>query len=50
LSRFNFVLKHVTSKSIGQASQAKRVERDNGNQVMLKMSSWRLGQWKKDSC
>ena len=43
LSRFDFALKHVAGKSMGRADSlsrrvdwAKRVERDNENQVMLK--------------
>jgi len=43
LSRFNFALKHVAGKSMGQADSlskrkdwAKGVERDNENQIMLK--------------
>ena len=43
LSRFDFVLKHVAGKSMGQADSSSRradwaggVERDNENQVMLK--------------
>ena len=43
MSRFDFALKHVAGKSMGRADSlsrkvdwAERVERDNGNQVMLK--------------
>jgi len=43
LSRFNFALKHVASKSIGRADSLSRrvdwaegVERNNENQIMLK--------------
>ena len=43
MSRFDFALKHVAGKSMGQANSlsrrvdwAERVERDNENQVMLK--------------
>ena len=43
LLRFNFALKHVTSKSMGRANSLSRrvdwaegVEKDNENQVMLK--------------
>ena len=43
LSRFDFALKYVAGKSMGRANSlsrrvdwAKRVERDNKNQVMLK--------------
>jgi len=43
LSRFNFALKHIAGKSMGQADSlskradwAKEVERDNENQIMLK--------------
>jgi len=43
LSRFDFTLKHVASKSIGQVDSLSRrtdwaegVKRDNENQVMLK--------------
>ena len=43
MSRFDFTLKHIAGKSIGQANSlsrrvdwAKGVERDNENQVMLK--------------
>ena len=43
LSRFDFTLKHIAGKSMGQADSlsrradwAERVERDNENQVMLK--------------
>ena len=43
LSRFDFTLKHIASKSMGRADslsrradQTKRVERDNENQVILK--------------
>ena len=43
MSRFNFALKHIAGKSMGQvdilskrADWAKEVERDNKNQIMLK--------------
>ena len=43
MSRFDFVLKHMASKSMGRADSlsrradwAEEVERDNKNQVMLK--------------
>ena len=43
MSRFDFVLKHVAGKSIGQADSLSRgadweegVEKDNENQIMLK--------------
>jgi len=43
LSRFDFALKHVAGKSMGQANSlsrradwAKEIERDNKNQIMLK--------------
>jgi len=43
LSRFDFALKHVAGKSVGQADSlsrraywAEEVERDNENQIMLK--------------
>ena len=46
MSRFDFVLKHVASKSMGQADSlsrrtdwAEKVKKDNENQVMLK-SEW----------
>ena len=43
MSRFDFALKHIVGKSMGRANSLSRrvdwtegVERDNGNQVMLK--------------
>ena len=51
LSRFDFALKHIAGKSMGQAdSLSKRadwtegIKRDNKNQVMLKKSGWKLEQ------
>ena len=36
LSRFDFTLKYVASKSMKWADWAKKVKRDNENQVILK--------------